>query len=105
MSKDELIAALEKATGPAFVLDMEIAKAVNPNATKNTVPLPYSASIDAALTLVPEGWNWAVFGRLDWPNQNAQVWHPQREASTNNGDAPTPALALCIAALRAGGEG
>lgn len=61
----------------------------------------YTASIDAAITLVPDGWNWGVWRRHDWAKQNAQVWHPQQESWTKHGDAATPALAIVAAALRA----
>ncbi len=65
----------------------------------------YTASIDAALTLVPDGWKWTLhsadtagppcaycvpnMGRLPWP-----MW-------VNDVSAATPALALCAATLRA----
>jgi hypothetical protein len=64
-------------------------------------PKLYTASLDAAMSLVPEGWNWGAWMRHDWLKQNAQVWHLERKGSTNNGDAATPALALTAAALRA----
>ncbi len=65
-----------------------------------------TASLDAALSLVPEGWAWAVYGgareeivataycvpnggRLPWPDWVTDIC------------AATPALALCAAALRA----
>lgn len=63
----------------------------------------YTASLDAAMSLVPEGWNCAVFRRQDWKQQNAQVWHSEQRGSTNHGDAATPAIALCAAALKARG--
>lgn len=67
---------------------------------------PFTASLDAALSLVPEGWAWAVYGgareeivstaycvpnggRLPWPDWVTDIC------------AATPALALCAAALRA----
>lgn len=87
----ELIELLEKATGPAFALDMAIARAVNPQATNHTAPPAYSASIDAALTLVPEGCGFVVMGKA------AKIG---RKIAT----AATPALAICIAALRAKGD-
>ncbi len=60
----------------------------------------YTASLDAALTLVPEGWQWVVsqqFGQPfagcgGSPTDGWLAWHV---------DAATPALALCAAALRA----
>jgi hypothetical protein len=48
----------------------------------------YTASVDAAVTLVPEGCGWMVMGNA----AKVKRW-PSRAA--------TPALALCAAALRA----
>jgi len=65
-------------------------------------PLPYTASIDAALTLVPEGCGWEIYNTTcDQPKVWAKVygWPGCDEAARAN--ATTPALALCIAALRA----
>lgn len=53
----------------------------------------YTASLAAAMTLVPEGWDHGY-------TANGQCW-THKEASTVHGDAATPALALCAAALRA----
>lgn len=73
---------------------------------QGTNAILYTASLDAALSLVPEGWAWAVYGgareeivataycvpnggRLPWPDWVTDIC------------AATPALALCAAALRA----
>jgi len=54
----------------------------------------YTASIDAAMTLVPEGCDkWAVSGR------NAATVN-ERHAVVQWSYAATPAIALCIAALK-----
>jgi hypothetical protein len=132
MTLPELIAALEAATGPSRQLDAEIARAVYaPDGRVKQSPfngewcvyhptqdrtldrvrvLQFTASIDAALTLVPEGWVWAVHGP-DSGNlayaclcdrdviQPPEPWletYPTQESH-----AATPAIALCIAALRA----
>jgi hypothetical protein len=64
----------------------------------------YTASIDAALTLMPELWNY-VIGSPGIEETELDKWcvniamHPD-----DRGDltfAPTPALAICIAALKA----
>jgi len=67
--------------------------------------LPYTASVDAALTLVPEGWTTHHYGQ--GPSGKPHTWNlccirdgEQRYTHTE-GRAPTPALALCIAALQA----
>lgn len=59
----------------------------------------YTTSIDAALTLVPEGWSFAVEG---FPVR-ACVYDPAAMAgdSTVTATAVTPALAIVLAALKA----
>ena len=68
--------------------------------TKNGLLLPsrkdsalrYTASLDAAMTLVPEGCNWCIDTREGPPAANVGgMWVEGR----------TPALALCAASLRA----
>jgi hypothetical protein len=69
----------------------------------------YSRSLDAALTLVPEGWSWQIRvirrSPLPVPINRAVVAHDRTGlvlASEHcEAEAQTPALALCIAALRA----
>jgi hypothetical protein len=71
----------------------------------------YTTSLDAALTLVPEGWS----GRL-WFGQKPRKRQPEYESDAvvwasddtvkasfwgPNGNAATPALAVCIVALKA----
>ena len=64
----------------------------------------YTTSIDAALTLVPEGWNGKVeFGVPVEDKQEAELWnykfYPDGREVFGSGN--TSALALCIAALKA----
>lgn len=70
----------------------------------------YTTSLDAAVGLVPEGWNWSVehycFDAVipyREPGQKASVWRDSRNPTERifNIEAKTPALALCAAALRA----
>ena len=125
----ELIERLEKAEGPDAELDKCIMMAVDykeyerrwwaarPDdiaarymskdqqkqmAEDNWIAPPYTASIDAALTLVPDGHASAVgtmafkdSDKLPW----ATYWTPQGWPYST--EAATPALALCAAALRA----
>lgn len=115
---EELIKRLEAATGPDRELDIAIDRALFPESyarpsDPTPVDLPedfgkdamsmmmhpapaYTASIDAALTLVPEGARWdvqrdrtAAFASID---------------GVTTGRCATPAIALCIAALRARAE-
>lgn len=64
----------------------------------------YTASIDAAMTLVPEGVNWTMGGG---GKECAIVIISAGQGLTDaaHGFAATPALALCIAALRARSQG
>ena len=116
----------EQAAGPDRGLDQDITKLLVP---RNAEPVhrsrygwsfivsgsgkgfewlqnqPYTASLDAAVTLVPEGRAWTV-------GQNVHHWHWQASINALNDEgSPTsigfggpcgwPALALCAAALRA----
>lgn len=125
MTKNELIAALEAATGPNRVLDV----AVCPYPTRvgeiadwlyedpcfpgdwSRVPR-YTASIDAALALVPEGWkvNLSTEKNASFKGFAAHAWVKDRDwpdpcsgdgSIAEDGHASTIPLALCIAALRA----
>ena len=112
----ELIAKLEKASEGSRELDCDIPESLGwpvrrkPPSYKNpwcrapewksirTVP-HYTTNIDAALQLVPEGFQWEVrhIPTDEGSNYSAQAnWQP-----TGRCYAATPALALCIAALKA----
>lgn len=112
----ELAARVEKAEGPVRELDVAIAQAVWPQLTHyaphcrgeepifwddpfRKQPCPYfTASIDLALTLVPDGHG----GSVHWhPNlmPTAKVWATIH--AVQYGIAKSRALALCAAALRA----
>lgn len=68
--------------------------------TSNSMARPYTASLDAALTLVPTDWHVDLRGvNRSWGAfLNATADGQFGEASAT---AATPALALCAAALRA----
>lgn len=121
-----LIAELEAATEGSRELDAEIWWDVKPSQARTTywngatgkphplIDLPrsglgyhgvcvsaphYTTSLDAALTLVPEGWWWVI-------NSGTQglakaILGARGSDAGAHEDAHTPALALCIAALRA----
>lgn len=128
MTLQELIAALEKATGPDRKVDAKIYElmiglnqyeSIESDALEGVClryypgpPGPsfsriarYTASIDAALTLVPEtdGKCWYEIGQA-WSHATARLrvyppnpWEGRtREAAA---DGPTPAIAVCKAAL------
>ena len=124
----ELIARLEAATGPDRELDWLIADAVglvpkhsiraigwdydwyrnsdkewalwkaNDSEGRNNSlwePARYTSSIDAALTLVPEGCS------VHLHIMPREIGHKAVVGIGNEGESKTPALALCIAALKA----
>lgn len=60
----------------------------------------YTSSLDAAMTLVPNGWNW----RVDSHDPQAWVYRSWIDAFSTRGlsaPAASVAIALCIAALKA----
>ncbi len=68
-------------------------------------PPHYTTSLDSALTLVPEGWGWLV---EVWQREEswAQIVRRPKGSTKPSGvfegaEAKSPALALCIAALKA----
>ena len=120
-----LIARLEKASGADRQLDWEIATKVmgmkpaegnQPDWTLAMAydgyaedalrPTPYyTASIDAALTLLPDGRGW-LLGRghltLTEPPYGARICSiSDPDIEYGVGEGSTPAIALCIACLRA----
>lgn len=111
---NDLIERLEAAEGP----DRELGLAISIACGMETPHLCPTASIDAALKLVPEGW-WLAglsFSHPDFRSFQDREWHaeiagpvswveydgfPEPEFNCEGGNAATPALALCAAALRA----
>jgi hypothetical protein len=63
----------------------------------------YTYSIESALMLVPDGWNWAAFGGSDLPPaaQLTTGEPPYFDDCEEHVTAATTSLALCAAALRA----
>lgn len=59
----------------------------------------YTASIDAAMTLVTEGWLFDLYNLNGYPE--AHLTNDTLQRVSVSVDAATPALALCAAALRA----
>jgi hypothetical protein len=122
----DLADRIEKATGPSYTFDCEIWDLIYPGERqarfdKLTAPgTPYhkrlgpadldgyvrplrnfTASLDAALTLVPEGWEPTITVRH---GRRSEVYleSPDRGRWRDTGGfAATPALAICAAALRA----
>lgn len=102
MTTAELIEKLERAE-PCARFDEEIHCAmigVDPLDYDGPLTVPgYTASIDAALTLVPEGWSYTVA----WLHRNGRATVAMFHAKLNEqrAESHTPAIALCIAALKA----
>lgn len=110
----ELAERVEAAMGPDRELDFYIWAALN-GVTEITDPAegrdangewhlygfvdPYTASLDAAMTLVPEGQEFGC-GSKD-ATGTAWAWAGQHNGPEEIASAATPALALCAAALRA----
>ena len=93
----ELAERCEQATGPDLELEMAISR-VRDAAGKVLPQLDYTRSIDAAMTLVPEDFDW----RLGRTNSGLTI-HAEvgGQAEEDMRFGATPALALCAAALRA----
>ena len=107
----DLIERLEKATGPDRSLDGEIARILgwsqervewaghndihwkSPNGNLSGEPPYYTRDLDAAQSVVPRDMLWSVG---TWSDNFATVG-PEINVDT----APSPAIALCIAALKA----
>jgi len=117
MTIEELISRLEKAKGPDRELDGEIhiacglagdsAHTWGPYLRRKMVRPAYTSSIDAALRLkdkILPGWFWRVgHGSVQpgWAHLNRV--HPDHcdPEDVSTGWAASPALALCVAILRA----
>ena len=105
---NELTTRIEAATGPDRALDYDIAYLTGIYFRNGGKALAYTASIDAALTLVPEGWRLANLSQYDPGDAKSTCSLVRMEAGYGAlvknrrwAVAATPALALCIAALRA----
>ena len=80
-------------------------ESVNPPMCAPVDPQWFTASIDAALTLVPEGWKLRQMS-FSGPCADDRKWHLNLHGGkvgedTFVGRGATPALALCAAALKA----
>ncbi len=108
MTHDDLIAQLEAATEGSFDLDSEIWDTLGTGPLgltgKPRSILRYTESLDAALTLVPEGCRIQIEQSINgaWFDATIFLFGEDDEFI---GDTPsgvkTAALAVCIAALRA----
>ena len=108
----------EKATGPDRELDAAIKEAFGhiwdyaadwgPRGKDRPVAKPYTASLDAAMTLVPKGWRWWKAGDSATGGSRMVIVDTDDDGKFMVlGECPCPstsdrnALALCGASLRA----
>lgn len=105
----ELIERLEKAAGPDREIDQAIAVIHRREKTGRPVIAvancgEYTASADQALRLMPPNWRLELQQSGDGTWWNAAAYHiapdDDQGVGTENG-RPNPAIAICIAALRA----
>lgn len=102
LSGSGLRARLEAAREGNRALDLAICIALNTGRSTNPRNLgapAYTSSLDAAMMLVPEGFLWSVDTLDAFPE--ACVAGPGPIGPDSYISAATPALALCIAALKA----
>ena len=102
----DLIAWIEAASGPDRAIDWAIHLRDGLEGVGMYGAHPaYTTSIDAALTLVPEGYAYTIYGGD--PNRKdsaslGRIPNPgELMADDYVGEGATPALALCAAALKA----
>lgn len=103
---NDLIERIEAASKGSRALDWEIHVHDGIDGKGMYGPHPrYSFSIDAALTLVPEGWIVAQLGQGDdgswFCELRAGHRTSYRRVAMSPVKCPTPALALCAAVLKA----
>jgi hypothetical protein len=97
----DLIQRLRAATGPDRELDAEIYRFIPVSDRQHLVVVPaYTASLDAAITLIPDGLDWEV---KTAPHRKGAIARVVSMDATFWAEAATPALALTIAALLARG--
>lgn len=121
MTHDELLTALREAKEPSRELDRDIALIagwryegppresgpylwVAPDGRRDAVPPWFTTSLDAALTLVPTGWSEEIKRTKNRRRWRVNLWldaFDHRQDRIQSADAPTGALALCIAAILA----
>jgi hypothetical protein len=109
MTRAELLALaerVEKAQGADRHLDVDIYHAFGePLGTGVALPPAFTASLDAAASLVPEGWGYWIDGSAPELGITVSVMPiDPADRRDKRGDAATPALALTAAALRARAE-
>lgn len=100
---DSLIARLEAAQGGSREIDAAIAAAIGIAIDESVGCFcpEFSRSIDAALTLVPSGSWWDMGTMADGRTFGASVGGPNNLFDTERCLSLTPAIAICMAAMKA----
>lgn len=109
MTIDELIDALNKAEGPSRELDQAVGVlARNMDRAPGSSEIlgiancrEYTAGLDAALTLVPDGMEWSLTTLYGEATAEVGLNNTTGMHSTGRRKDGNVAIALCIAALRA----
>jgi hypothetical protein len=90
---------LETAAQPDRDIDLAIWNLVFPDEQNPIAPAPeYTSSIERATRLVPLGLNWSLNSKAE-----ARVGGPRFGGVLKGGEHRIPAIAMCIAALKAHG--
>ena len=112
----DLAERIEAATGADREIDLAIARLrgvtilkrnLRDTANYETTYWEYTASLDAAMTLVPDGWDGVLYLATEYTMPCAQLETPAMRARFSmdyeaaTGEAVTLPLALCAAACRA----
>lgn len=99
----ELAKRVEALDGPQFAIEREVWLAIGAPGSR---PPNYTASLDAAMTLLDDDWFWRVGNDGEGADPSlyrADIGHPvpEKVMAFQRATAATPALALTAAALRA----
>lgn len=99
----DLISRLERASGPDRELDGAIAEAIGLSVPHDPAGWPprYTSSLDAAVTLVPDGCQWTIEPDAAWVRWMGRSDVEEAQGHLMGRDGKCTAIALCIAALRA----
>ena len=105
---EQLIKDLEAASEGSQSLGDRVLLACGVNSDPTDLRPDPTVSMDAALELVPQGWDWSIKTISQWTTigpdgYRCEIW--KRDYSVTLRQPPrgraTPALALCVAVLRA----
>lgn len=90
---------------PSYELDCRIEHFCDPERARQVGNArAYTASLDAAVSLVPEGWGWSYSHRPPHTGLHISIWdsaHPSAFPSAYSEKAKTFATGVCAASLRA----